>query len=144
MGNWTIMVTRSSLPQMPIQVSRVCESRGLVQFYFHWGRSTQQPGSEHEVNGSKFSGEMHFVTTKSTGTTTAGDAAAVLGIFLMEDPTASYTNTIWMELVNNIPHEAETHETVDGVVLSYFIPDDLSYYHYEGSLTTPPCSQVVQ
>ena len=109
-------------------------SYDFKQFHFHWGRSTQQPGSEHAVNGSRFSGEMHFVTTKSTVNATAGDAAAVLGIFLMEDPAASYTNTVWMELVNNIPHEAETHETVDGVVLSYFIPDDLSYYHYEGSL----------
>ena len=114
------------------------------QFHFHWGRSAQHLGSEHAVDGSKFSGELHFVTTKSTENATAGDAAAVLGILLMEDPSASYMNTIWMELVNSIPHEAMTSETVVGVVLSYFIPDNLSYYHYEGSLTTPPCSQVVQ
>ena len=116
----------------------------LKQFHFHWGRSTMQLGSEHAIDGNKFSGEMHFVTRKNTGNETAGDAFAVLGVFVIEDSSVPYNNTIWMEFLNKIPHKAAELENVSGVVLSDFLPDDRSYYYYEGSLTTPPCSQVVQ
>lgn len=113
----------------------------FLQFHFHWGGNR---GSEHTVDGNKFSGEMHFVTRKSTANMTAGDAFAVLGVFLMEDPSVPSESTTWMELLNKIPHEAREQETVKEVTLSDFVPNDMSYYYYEGSLTTPPCSQVVQ
>ena len=113
------------------------------QFHFHWGTNGQL-GSEHLVDGNTFSGEMHFVARKNTGNMTDGDAYAVLGIFLVEDSSVSTTGTIWMELLNKIPHETEGFEIVHEVILSDFIPNDKSYYYYEGSYTTPPCSQVVQ
>lgn len=116
----------------------------LEQFHFHWGRSTAHLGSEHSVDGNKFSGELHFVTRKNTGSDTAGDAFAVLGVFLMEDPSAAYNNTIWMEFLSKLPHETAELQNVSGVVLTDLIPDDRRYYYYEGSFTTPPCSQIVQ
>ena len=116
----------------------------LKQFHFHWGRSAVHLGSEHSVDGNKFSGELHFVTRKNIGSDTAGDAFAVLGVFLMEDPSAAYDNTIWMKFLSILPHETAELQNVSGVVLTDLVPDDRSYYYYEGSLTTPPCSQVVQ
>ena len=148
-GNWTntghsVQFTpRSDIAGTAATFKNHVGTYTFQQFHFHWGTNGQL-GSEHLVDGNTFSGEMHFVARKNTGNMTDGDAYAVLGIFLVEDSSVSTTGTIWMELLNKIPHETEGFEIVHEVILSDFIPNDKSYYYYEGSYTTPPCSQVVQ
>ena len=149
-GNWTD--TGRSVLFTPDSSSSAAQSAAftnhvgtynLVQFHFHWGMNGRL-GSEHRIDGDVFSGELHFVTKKSTGSETAGDSFAVLGILLVEDSSVSSSGTIWMQLLNKIPHEVGEVETIHEVVFSDFLPNDKSYYYYEGSLTTPPCSQYVQ
>jgi len=114
----------------------------LLQFHFHWGpRSTM--GSEHTINGQTYGGELHFVTRKTTGPSTAGDAFAVLGVLLESDSSLAATGS-WRELLDNIPTNNGQTTVVNGLILNDFLPTDLSYYYYEGSLTTPECSEVVQ
>ena len=147
-GNWTN--TGRSVQFMPDSDSAETATfrnhvgtYNFLQFHFHWGMN-RQLGSEHQFDGNTFSGEMHFYTKKSTGNDTAGNSFAVLGVLLVEDSSVSSTNTIWMELLSNIPRYIGEVEIVREVVFSDFIPDDKSYYYYEGSLTTPPCYQYVQ
>ena len=114
----------------------------LLQFHFHWG-TTESQGSEHTVDGLCYSGELHFVTRKTTGADTDGDAFAVIGVLLRSDATISASGS-WKELLDNIPAQNQKINSVSAVRPADLLPDNLSYYHYEGSLTTPPCSEVVQ
>lgn len=114
----------------------------LQQFHFHWG-STSSVGSEHTVDGGRYSGELHFVTRKTTGDSTDYDAYTVMGVLLESDSSLSVTGS-WLELYNNIPTDYEDVNSVSGLDVTEFLPSSMTYYYYEGSLTTPACSEVVQ
>ena len=117
----------------------------LLQFHFHWGSSSSE-GSEHTINGQLYAGELHFVTQRSGTDSTEGDAFAVLGVLLTSDEqstTADASETL-MELRGYVPTESKTDMDINGVTPMDLLPDDLSYYYYEGSLTTPGCNEVVE
>ena len=116
----------------------------VQQFHFHWGRNDQE-GSEHLIDGKQFSAEMHLVATKNGETdTSAPDYISVLGVLLEADPHASINDAPWNKI--NLARLMEAKSTVVGeeIVFQEFLPSDLSYYHYSGSLTTPLCDEIVQ
>lgn len=114
----------------------------LQQFHFHWG-STSSRGSEHTIDGGRYSGELHFVTRKTTGDSTDYDAYTVMGVLLESDSSLSVTGS-WLELYNNIPTDYGDVNSISDLDVTEFLPSSMTYYHYEGSLTTPACSEVVQ
>ena len=114
----------------------------LQQFHFHWGSSSSE-GSEHTIDGTSYAGELHFVTRKTTGNATDYDAYTVMAVLLVSDSLLSLSDS-WEELYYNIPTDYGDTNTVSGLELTDFLPSSLGYYHYEGSLTTPACSEVVQ
>ena len=114
----------------------------LHQFHLHWGQQTGE-GSEHTLNGKQYEAEIHFVHLKEGADPKAptGDSFAVLGVLCQVD-LAEPTGT-WKQLTFPTQYEAET--PLSNVNYEDLLPKDTgSYYHYEGSLTTPPCSEVVQ
>ena len=114
----------------------------LLQFHFHWG-SSSSVGSEHTIDGTMYAGELHFVSRKTTGDSTDGDALTVIGVLLESDSSMSLSGS-WLELYDNIPTNYPNSNSVSGLDLTEFLPSSLSYYYYEGSLTVPGCSEVVQ
>lgn len=99
----------------------------LVQYHFH-------APSEHLVEGKSFPMEVHFVHKHAeTG------ALGVFGVFLV--PGAA--NTTFASLAAAFPQKAGEEAKFDGVDPSGLLPSSLSYWAYEGSLTTPPCSEIV-
>ncbi|XP_021087952.1 carbonic anhydrase 9 isoform X1 [Mesocricetus auratus] len=118
-----------------------------LQLHLHWGTS-DHPGSEHTVNGHRFPAEIHVVHL-STAFSEFHEALgrpgglAVLAAFLQESPEE---NSAYEQLLSHLEEIAEegTKTEIPGLDVSALLPSDLSrYYRYEGSLTTPPCSQGV-
>ena len=102
----------------------------LRQFHFH------KP-SEHLVEGRPFDMEVHLVhRNQETGN------LAVLGIFMKRGADNLVLRPIWQQM----PRSEGPEQTVQGVSVnaSQLLPEDRdSFYRYYGSLTTPPCSEIV-
>jgi len=105
------------------------ESFDLLQFHFH------RP-SEEQVEGKNASMVAHFVHKSKDG------KLAVIGVLLNEGKDSAAIKTLWANLP---PKEGE--EFLPAKVTfnpASMLPKDMGFYNYEGSLTTPPCTEGVQ
>lgn len=100
----------------------------LVQFHFH-------APSEHQVAGKSFPMEGHFVH-KDPKSSKLG----VLGVFL----TPGASNASFAGLAAAFSARPGEEMAVDEVDPNGLVPASLGYWTYEGSLTTPPCTENVE
>ncbi|XP_008936330.1 PREDICTED: carbonic anhydrase 15-like, partial [Merops nubicus] len=117
---------------------------------FHWGSPTGN-GSEHTLDGHQLPMELHIVHMNIKYRTLAEakghpNGLAVLGFFFQvsETPNTNY-NTIVVGL-KNISYAGDSVDLASTFRLSTLLPrsGQLSgYYRYQGSLTTPDCSEAV-
>lgn len=99
----------------------------LTQFHFH------HP-SEHLVNGKAFAMEAHFVHAAKEG------RLAVVGVLM----TPGRRNAVFEKIVSTMPMEEGSPIPADPAIdPNALLPGQRAYYSYEGSLTTPPCSETV-
>ncbi len=100
----------------------------LLQVHFH-------TPSENHINGKSFPMEAHFVHADETG------RLAVIGLLYTEGPSNSSLSTIW----NSMPASAgqSVQSANSSVDPGEMLPADHDYYRFNGSLTTPPCSEGV-
>ncbi|XP_065113732.1 carbonic anhydrase 15 [Paramisgurnus dabryanus] len=119
-----------------------------TQLHFHWG-SLSSNGSEHTLDHLRFPMEMHIVNIKSTHPNLKSaledpTGLAVLGIFI--DVTYLH-NENFQSISSALPsvaHKGQTKLITPFPLINLLPQNNLTqYYRYHGSLTTPPCSQVV-
>ena len=117
----------------------------LQQFHFHWGPANGT-GSEHTVDSSQADAELHFVhSKKDTSDENQRDFLTVIGVLLDVLEEEADVSSPWGKMdINSIQPINSKPVKVSDLVLGHLLPANQSYYHYQGSLTTPPCSETVQ
>lgn len=117
----------------------------LLQCHVHWGNMSGV-GSEHLIDGYAADLEIHFVHRMQGATDdTAGDYLAVVAVLadVDEDEDAPLTGP-WLLLNASAVQEFESSIPITGFSFDSLLPVNRDYYYYQGSLTTPPCSETVQ
>ncbi len=99
----------------------------LLQFHFH-------TRSEHLIDGEPYAMEIHLVHRK------AADELAVVGIMVEEGEE----NELLGMLASVLPQEAnQVYVSINTINVYELIPENRSYFTYQGSLTTPGCDEIV-
>ncbi|NIZ19208.1 carbonic anhydrase family protein [Entomospira culicis] len=97
----------------------------LLQFHFH-------SPAEHIIDDQRFDLELHLVHRSQSG------RIAVLAILMK----IGKPNPLFADILEKVNQKSRSHAgTID---LAPFLPQSRAYYHYLGSLTTPPLTENVE
>jgi len=99
----------------------------LKQFHFH-------SPSENLINGKSYPLEGHLVHADSEGN------LAVVAVMFQEGAANPLLAKLWQAMPEKAGDKRELAEKLD---VSALLPKNRDYYRFNGSLTTPPCSEGV-
>jgi len=124
----------------------------LYQFHFHWGSNSHQ-GSEHQLNSQQYAAELHIIHYNDKydnvgQAINASDGLLVWGHFLQVTSNNKVENSYFKTIANQIKDVIKADDGTQSVTINLqkLLPENAEnrFYHYQGSLTTPPCHQSVK
>ena len=101
----------------------------LFEFHFH-------TPSEHQFNGQNYDLEIHFVHKDKSG------KLAALGVMIQEGRKNEALAAVWDSLPNEANEKVVSEKYL--IHLQALLPQNQTSFHYDGSLTTPPCTEEVK
>ncbi|BDY12160.1 carbonic anhydrase [Hydrogenimonas cancrithermarum] len=101
----------------------------LKQFHFH-------TPSENRIDGKSFPLEAHFVHADEHGN------LAVVALMFSYGAENPVLKRIWSKLPERVGEKKHCSLSADEIM--QLLPKDKAYYRFNGSLTTPPCSEGVR
>ena len=99
----------------------------LKQFHFH-------APSENRISGKQYALEVHLVHADRNG------SLAVVAVMFSEGKANSLLAKLWQKMPSRAGEKAELPA---GLNVTQLLPAKREYYRFNGSLTTPPCSEGV-
>lgn len=118
-GGHGVLVT----PETPLGLTVGDDRYSLLQFHAH-------DPSEHTIDGRSYPLEIHFVHQNEAG------QLAVVGVMVEEGES----DPAFGPVVEGLQADGST-ATVE---FAQLLPESRDYFTYDGSLTTPPCSEGVR
>ncbi len=100
----------------------------LLQFHFH-------TPSENAVNGDLFPMEAHLVHSDKDGN------LAVVALLFKEGAPNPVLDKLWPYMPEKVGQTVKMEDVKFNI--ADLLPADRDYYYFNGSLTTPPCTQGV-
>ena len=100
----------------------------LLQFHFH-------TPSENHIEGKSYPMEAHLVHADKDGN------LAVVAVMFAEGKG----NSLISSVVDHMPEEVgKTNRSEQSINVMDMLPENKDYYRFNGSLTTPPCTEGVR
>ena len=100
----------------------------LKQFHFH-------SPSENKIDGKQYPLEAHLVHADKDGN------LAVVAVMFQEGAPSAALTKLWEKMPAK---SGDKNPLPAGMSVTQLLPAQRDYYRYDGSLTTPPCSEGVR
>ncbi|GBP62954.1 Carbonic anhydrase 15 [Eumeta japonica] len=144
----TVLLEVTNEPHPAVRGGPLDSTYVFSQMHFHWG-DNDTFGSEDKINHRSFAMELHMLFYKEE----YGDAAeavkhpdglTVLAFFYELDRHGHPAYDAITAALGNVTEPHSSTSMFSSFTLSDLLPYELKrYFTYRGSLTTPPCSEVV-
>lgn len=107
--------------------------------HFHWG-SNDYVGSEHTINGKSYPLELHMIHRQQSDESKRAVLAVLFKITSKDNPAL----TPIIDNLQYVLNPSDDYTLVPGTInLTSLLPNKVKVFRYQGSYTTPPCTEGV-